>query len=223
MRRVWPLNLWRTVSLHSVVHLRVKSLSKASWTNWAFLLWSIARLWSENTFLKVENEFLHIAVEAPNVRPSLKTVSTLGIAIRCVWYFERMYCAVQSTPIGSDCFCELKNCLATLNSVSMTSTHDRSIMCFTALMSRNAMLSGFSAESAPASCDLRSLNLWSISPRVNLQCCSTVSGTHFWCHHLSVLQFPQRHTRPFDYLPCVSVWTMRVAMHWQLWKSPTLY
>lgn len=54
-------NLLRTVSLHSVVHFQVKSFSASSWTWWVFLLWSIVCLWTQNVFVRVNNEFSHFA------------------------------------------------------------------------------------------------------------------------------------------------------------------
>lgn len=62
------LNLRRIISFHLVVNFSaefpIKSLS----------LWSIVHLCSKNPFLKMENEFLHIVAEAPNVKASLKAV-----------------------------------------------------------------------------------------------------------------------------------------------------
>ena len=103
-------------------------------------------------FRRVENEFSHIAVEAPKVNACLKAVSTLGIATRVVWYCERMYFVVQiPSSIGCDYFCVLKNCFATSYSASIIGDCDRSMICLTAVASRNVLLFGSSAASDLAS------------------------------------------------------------------------
>lgn len=42
-------------------------------------------LLSVRTLFKVENEFSHMAVDAPNVSACLKAVITLGIASSALW------------------------------------------------------------------------------------------------------------------------------------------
>jgi len=59
------INIKRTLNL---LPLRVRSLSEASWTNWAFGLWRIERLWSIKTVCREENEFSQVAVEVLKVR-----------------------------------------------------------------------------------------------------------------------------------------------------------
>ena len=85
--------------------------------SWALRVWRIERLWSVNTFLKTENEFSHIAVEAPSVNPVFKAVSTLGIASNVLSYFERRFCVVNFA-FPSLFICVEINCLATIQSVS---------------------------------------------------------------------------------------------------------
>ena len=82
---------------------------------------------SEKTFFRVENEFSHIAVDAPNVIACLNAVSTLGMAVSWLWYVEMMCCMVQSPSIA--CFCDIKNSLATSNSASIPIDCDRSRIC----------------------------------------------------------------------------------------------
>ncbi len=51
--------------------------------------------WSEKIFFNVENEFSHIAVEAPSVSLCLKAVTTDGIAIKVLPNFVKMFATVH--------------------------------------------------------------------------------------------------------------------------------
>ena len=134
----------------------MRSLSKASRTSCALRAWRMDRRWSVKTFLNVENEFSHMAVDAPNVSPSLIAVTTLGMASSVLWYVERSFCVVH---LSFGCFsvCVRINCFATTHSVSLMVDLVNVMMCWSKWGSKNVPFSGFKAASERASCVLRSL------------------------------------------------------------------
>ena len=156
------LNLLSSVSFHAPVNFLVRSFSTAIWMRQAFLLWSMLLLCSLNTFFRVENEFLHVAVDAPKVRLTLSVFSTVGMAARGSQYLVKMSCVVQFLFDWAISSC--RNCCATANSASFISVPVRSSSGLTLFASRKSSLPGCKVHRASTSWLFLTLNLAFISP-----------------------------------------------------------
>ena len=100
-------------------------------------------------FFKEENEFSHVAVEAPNVKADLNATMTLGIASRVLWKVVNSVFTVQfsSSARVEPSIWVRRNCRATTNSASISFVPVKSKRGLTFSASKKVSLSGSSEAS----------------------------------------------------------------------------